>query len=241
MSVVNYYKLIPKKYLEATNYYNPNVKQGALEHPFRCAIIGGSGSFKTNTAMNIINICNCFETFYIIAKKLDEPLYKWLIDTLSQISEDIVHTGDKIEDVPMPQDVDNTKQTLIIIDDMINEDLKKAKGLNEMLIRGRKDNCSIIFISQTYFAIPKKIRNNCNYFILKEINNKNDIRSIATNFALNQTTDQIYDMYNRCSNDVNFFLIDLATKDRSLQFRKNFNEKVYEDSNSNNKKSKKVV
>ena len=60
---------------------------------------------------------------------------------------------------------------LIVFDDMI-ADMLNNKKLNpivtELFIRGRKINISLLFISQSYFCMPKNIRlNSTHYFILK--------------------------------------------------------------------------
>ena len=60
---------------------------------------------------------------------------------------------------------------LIIFDDMI-ADMLNNKRLNpvvtELFIRGRKLNISLVFILQSYFAVPKNIRlNSMHYFIMK--------------------------------------------------------------------------
>ena len=40
--------------------------------------------------------------------------------------------------------------------------------VNELFIRGRKLNISFVFITQSYFAVPKNIKlNSTNYFIMK--------------------------------------------------------------------------
>ena len=43
---------------------------------------------------------------------------------------------------------------------------KNLKNVIDFFIRGKKQNILIIFISQTYFQIPKPIGLQCNYFIL---------------------------------------------------------------------------
>ena len=54
-------------------------------------------------------------------------------------------------------------ETLIIFDDMI-ADMLTNKKLNpivtELFIRGRKQKISLIFVTQSYFAVPKNIRLN---------------------------------------------------------------------------------
>ena len=58
---------------------------------------------------------------------------------------------------------DNEQKILIVFDDMI-ADMLSNKKLNpvvtELLIRGRKLNISLAFITQSYFAVPKIIRLN---------------------------------------------------------------------------------
>ena len=52
---------------------------------------------------------------------------------------------------------------LIVSDDMVADMLsnKKLKPIvTEFFIRGRKLNISLVFLSQSYFAVPKNIRLN---------------------------------------------------------------------------------
>ena len=49
------------------------------DHPYRILIIGGSGSGKTNTLLNLINKQNDIDKIYLYAKDLSEPKYEFLI------------------------------------------------------------------------------------------------------------------------------------------------------------------
>ena len=49
------------------------------DHPYRILIIGGSGSGKTNTLLNLINEQNDIDKIYLYARDLNEPKYKNLI------------------------------------------------------------------------------------------------------------------------------------------------------------------
>ena len=51
-------------------------------HPYRILIIGGSGSGKTNTLLNLINEQIDSDKIYLYAKDLNEPKYKVLIKQL---------------------------------------------------------------------------------------------------------------------------------------------------------------
>ena len=49
------------------------------DHPYRILIIGGSGSGKTNTLLNLINEQRDIDKIYLYAKHLGESKYEHLI------------------------------------------------------------------------------------------------------------------------------------------------------------------
>ena len=49
------------------------------DHPYRILIIGGSGSGKTNTLLNLIKEQGVIDEIYLYAKDLSEPKYEFLI------------------------------------------------------------------------------------------------------------------------------------------------------------------
>ena len=72
--------------------------------------------------------------------------------------------------------LEKKRKILIIFDDMI-ADMINNKKLNpivtELFIRGRKLNISIVFITQSYFKVPKDVRlNSAHSFIMKIPNKK---------------------------------------------------------------------
>ena len=73
---------------------------------------------------------------------------------------------------------------LIILDDMI-ADMINNKKLNpvvtELFVRGRKLNISIVFITQSYFKVPKDIRLNSAHFFIIKIPIKRQLQQIALN------------------------------------------------------------
>ena len=61
----------------------------------------------------------------------------------------------------------------MVFDDMIphmisNKKLKKTI-VAELFIRGKKLNISTVFITETYFQVPKDVRINCTYFFIMKI------------------------------------------------------------------------
>ena len=65
---------------------------------------------------------------------------------------------------------DKENKISIVFDDMI-ADMIHNKKLNsivtELFIRGRKLNISLVFITQSYFKVPKDVRLNTTHFFLK--------------------------------------------------------------------------
>ena len=70
-------------------------------------------------------------------------------------------------------------KVLIVFDDMI-ADMINNKKLNlvitELLIRGRKLNISIVFITQSYFKVPKDVRLNSTHFFIMKIPNERELQ-----------------------------------------------------------------
>ena len=64
---------------------------------------------------------------------------------------------------------DKKRKVLAVFDDMI-ADMINNKKLNsivtDLFIRGRKLNISIVFITQSYFKVPKEVRLNTTHFLL---------------------------------------------------------------------------
>ena len=69
-----------------------------------------------------------------------------------------------------------------MIDDMINNN-KLNPIVTELFIRGRKLNISIVFITQSYFKVPKDVRLNSTHFFIMKIPNKRELQQIALNHS----------------------------------------------------------
>ena len=63
------------------------------------------------------------------------------------------------------------RKILIVFNDMIADMLSKKKRnpiVTKLIIRGKKLSISLVFITQSYFGLPKNDRlNSTNYFIMK--------------------------------------------------------------------------
>ena len=69
-----------------------------------------------------------------------------------------------------------------MIADMIKRK-KLSSTVTELFIRGRKLNISLVFITQSYFKIPKGVRLNTTHFFIVKISNKRELQQIALNHS----------------------------------------------------------
>ena len=108
-----------------------------------------------------------------------------------------------------------------MIADMISN--KKLNSIvTELFIRCRKLNISFVFISQSYFKVPKNVNNSTHFFIMK-IPNKRELQQIAINHSSDINTNDFIEIYRKCiDKPCSFLVIDTTlSSDDSLRFRKN--------------------
>ena len=65
-----------------------------------------------------------------------------------------------------------------MIADMINNK-KKNPTVTELFIRGRKVTISTVFITQSYFKVPKDVRLNTTHLFIMKIPNKRELQQVA--------------------------------------------------------------
>ena len=182
------------------DYTNENIIEHNLKwpyipnHPYRILIIGGSGSGKTNALLNLINNQPNIDKIYLYAKDPYEKKYQYLINKRENVglnhfndpkafmeySNDMQDVYKNIEDYnPIKK-----HKVLIIFDDMIAEIISNNKLnpiVTELFIR--KLNISIVFITQSYFKVPKDVRLNSTHFFIMKIPNKRELQQIALNHS----------------------------------------------------------
>ena len=162
------------------------------DHPYRILIIGGSGSGKTNALLNLINNQLDIDKIYLYAKDPYEKKYQYLINKREKVglnhfndfndpkafmeySNDMQVVYKNIEDYnPIKK-----RKILIFFDDMIADMINNNKlnpTVTELFIRGRKLNISIVFITQSYFKVPKDVRLNSTHLFILKIPNKREFQ-----------------------------------------------------------------
>ena len=102
-----------------------------------------------------------------------------------------------------------------------------------MFIWCRKLNISLVFITQSYFSVPKDVRLNSTQYLIMKINNRKELQ----NFAINHSADIHYNnfvrIYRECTRKLYSFLTIDTTLPASdpLRYRKNLLPSYKNDSN----------
>ena len=118
---------------------------------------------------------------------------------------------------------------IIVFDDMIANIIynKKLNSIvTELFIRGRKLNISLVFITQSYFKVPKDVRLNTTHFFIAKIPNRRELQEIARNHSSDNSNKDFANIYRKCTVEPYSFLVNDTTlaSVNPLQFRKIFLE-----------------
>ena len=118
------------------------------------------------------------------------------------------------------------RKILIVFHDMIADMISNNKLnpiVTELFIRGRKLNISIVFITQSYFKVPKDVRLNSAHFFIMKIPNKRELQQIALNHSTEIDFKDFMNIYKKCTTEPYSLLVNDTTlpSDDPLRFRKN--------------------
>ena len=106
--------------------------------------------------------------------------------------------------------VDKENKILVVFDDLIT-DLINNKKLNsvltELFIRGIKLNISLVFITQSYFQIPKDVRLNTSHFFITKIPNKRELQQIALNRLSDISSKDLITFHKKYTSESYSFLV----------------------------------
>ena len=120
--------------------------------------------------MNLINNHPDIDKIYLYAKDPYEAKYQYLIKKSEKVG--LNHFDDHKAFIEYSNDMQDVykniedynpgkkRKVLIVFDDMIVDMINNNKlnpVVTELFIRGRKLNISIVFITQSYFKVPKDV------------------------------------------------------------------------------------
>ncbi|MCV6599745.1 MAG: hypothetical protein OIF36_04645, partial [Alphaproteobacteria bacterium] len=157
-----------------TNTKNKKFKQLYSFMPndtFRMLICGNSGSGKTNLLFHmLIEPLFYYDKIYLFAKNLEQEKYQNLMKEMNEASNE--EAGYKIMEVSNDEILPIThlpyedNQKIIVFDDYVCE--KNQREIVNYFIQGRHKNCSVIYLSQSFYKTPRDIRLNCSHYCIYE-------------------------------------------------------------------------
>ena len=105
--------------------------------------------------------------------------------------------------------------------------------VEELFIRCRKLYISLVFITQSYFSVPKGVRLNLTHCLIIKINNRREFQNIAINHSADIDYRDFMKVYRECTKEPYSFLTIDATLPASdpLRFRKNLFHSYKNDGN----------
>ena len=219
--IINFYDVIPKKYIDEAVNHNYDLHN--IKLPFRMIVVAPSGSGKTNFLLNLLRVFGqgkgTFTDVTIVTANKDEPLYNYLTGEHEQI---VIKEG--VHNTPKLDDMDKKYNHLVVWDDLVLS--KDLKSVENYYMRARKQNCSVVFLSQSYYDIPKFIRKNSSYLIILDLGgSKREQTAILNEWSTDLDKDQLKAIYNDATSEHMRPLIITGGKvTRNEKYRKGFKD-----------------
>ena len=196
--------------------------------------------------INLINEQNDIDQIYAYARDLSKPKYEYLIKKREDVG--IKHVNDINPFIECSNTMDDfyehindynairKRKKIIVFDDMIADIMGNKTFqaiIKELFTRCRKLNISLVFITQSYFSVPKDVRLNSTHYSIMKINNKRELQNIAINHSADIDYQDFIKIYRECTKEpYNFLTIDttLPASD-PLRFRKSLFDSYKNDNN----------
>ena len=83
---------------------------------------------------------------------------------------------------------------------------------------------SLVFITQSYFSVPKEVRLNSTHYLIMKIHNKRELQQIAINHSADTDYKDLLKIYRNCTKEsYSFFTLDTTLPaNNPLRFKNNF-------------------
>ena len=154
-----------------------------LTEDFRGLISGQSNCGKTNLLMHMLRCPLVFYDkiiFYTNNSHQDKlPDFKKLMDDISKkIGYNVLvfKSGDDIMDT---KDYPHNNRKIVVFDDLVNSSDRIQSKMANHFTDGRHHGISPIYLSQSYYDVPQKIRLNCSHMMLYTPQTNNHCNLIA--------------------------------------------------------------
>ena len=96
-----------------------------------------------------------------------------------------------------------------MFDDMIADIMtnKKFQAISKKLFTSsRRLNITLVFITESYFLVPKDVRLNSTYYLIMKISSKRELQNIAINHSADIDYNDSIKIYRECTRKLSIFL-----------------------------------
>ena len=176
---------------------------------FRMLICGNSGCGKTNLLFHMLmEPLLYYDEIHLYAKNLEQEKYQELMNKMNRVSRetgyDILSVSNDII-IPINNLPYEDNQKIIIFDDYVCE--KNQREIVDYFIQGRHKNCSVIYLSQSFYKTPKNIRLNCSHYCIYEFPSSRERNMISSELGVDK------EKYNKATEGkYNFLYVDKPRK-----------------------------
>jgi hypothetical protein len=226
--LVNPYEVISKTLLPEQRSYH-NYAQVRIDIPMHGIVVAATGGGKTQLVWNLVRqAMACWTKIYIFAKDTSEPLYQDIEQFYQKIGQkckkQIIHLSSDMAEVPSVDDFDPEENNLVVFDDMVlSQKGPGFKNAEELFVRGRRQNVTCLWVTQSFFKTDMILRQNTSYILIKKVRQLKDLKRMLSEYQLDITDQELLKAYQTATATPNsFLLIDLKTNDPALKFRNGF-------------------
>ena len=222
--LTNFYAL-PEVKKMLVHYHNPHFDETGIDLPCRIFVCGGSGTGKTSWLLNYLQRSNDTFGHIHVVYKASETLYEFLE---KKIKSKNITFYTSLAKLPQPNDLGRKdQQQLIVFDDQIACSDLQHQIVKEYMLRGRKlgAGVSTIYLSQSYFKIPKFCRLQATHLILFKLSSSRDMNMILSECSLGVDKKELAGIYKDATKKkFSFLKCDCLTADENKKFSHNFTD-----------------
>ena len=190
-----------------------------LDEEYRMLVAGASGSGKTNTVMHMLRApLVYYDKIYLYTPNPHQDKIQDLEKVMDGISQKVGYDVLEIKD---PDDIMDTSEypegnrKVVIFDDLVNAPQSVQAKIANHFMDGRHHQISPIYLTQSYYDTPQKLRLNCSHMILYTPPTKNHCNLIGKENMIDPRLFETLGPYE-------FIFLDKEKK----KVAKNFDEKI---------------
>ena len=124
------------------------------------------------------------------------------------------------------------RKVVTVLDDLIADMIHNKKFIpvvTKLFVRDRELNISLVFITKSYFKLPKYVKQNTTHYFIKKIPNKWELQQIAINHSSDIGFEKLMEIYKKSILEKYSFSVNETTlsSDNLLHLQKMFqNERI---------------